>query len=375
MGHRRAGLGLALLLAAGVAVAATQGPPVYTYTGTAPSGSCTGTRVLIDAGGTGTYFCDGGTWALVSSGTGSGAPTTAQYWVAAADAGLSAEKDLSGFTGLVLNTAGTPSSKAANSCTNQFPRSDNASGVWTCATIGAADLPAASTTLGAVKHAANCAAGNHVNGIGAGGELSCSADSGGAPSFSGLTAGGVMYANSTTTIVSTGTGTSGRSTLISGGTGAPTWVQGVRGVTMTQDRTINATTAASTTDLTWAINANEGQTFTCALTSTSTATSKIRYAVAGPASMTYMNCRVILGTTSLTTLVANTIQGQWATTCTNCTNSVTASVLTTKITDTLECSVTNGANAGNITIYFADSTAGQVNTLHKGSGCLVTGGG
>jgi hypothetical protein len=196
-----------------------------------------------------------------------------------------------------------------------------------------------------------------------------------AGALSGLTAGGAMYATSTTAITSTGTGVSGRSTLTSGGTGAPTWVQGVRGVTMTQDRTISATTAASTTDLVWAINANEGQTFTCALTSTSTATSKIRYAVAGPASMTYMNCRVILGTTSLTTLVANMIQGQWATTCTNCTNSVTASVLTTKITDTLECSVTNGANAGNITIYFADSTAGQVNTLHKGSGCLVTGGG
>jgi hypothetical protein len=196
-----------------------------------------------------------------------------------------------------------------------------------------------------------------------------------AGALSGLTAGGAMYATSTTAITSTGTGTSGRSTLTSGGTGAPTWVQGTRGVTMTQDRTINATTAASTTDLTWPINASEGQVFRCALTSTSTATSKIRYAVAGPASMTYMNCRVILGTTSLTTLVANTIQGQWASTCTNCTNSVTASVLTTKITDVLECSVTNGANAGNITIYFADSTAGQVNTLHKGSGCLVSGGG
>jgi hypothetical protein len=259
--------------------------------------------------------------------------------------------------------------------------------------------------------------------------FTCNTITGGTPTFAGLTSGAVMYANSTTTITSqasagtagnvltsggagvspawvtlvpianggtnssatataggvgygtgtahayTGTGTSGRSTLTSGGTGAPTWVQGVRGVTMTQDRTINATTAASTTDLVWAINANEGQTFTCALTSTSTATSKIRYAVAGPAAMTYMNCRVILGTTSLTTLVANMLQAQWASTCTGCTNSVTASVLTTKITDTLECSVTNGANAGSITIYFADSTAGQVNTLHKGSGCLVTGGG
>jgi hypothetical protein len=73
---------------------------------------------------------------------GSGAPTTSQYWVGAADVALSNEKDLSGFTGLVLNTAGTPTSKATNTCTNQFPRSDTASGVWTCASIAATDLPA-----------------------------------------------------------------------------------------------------------------------------------------------------------------------------------------------------------------------------------------
>lgn len=73
-----------------------------------------------------------GAW---TTGACSGAPTSAQYWVGAADGTLSAEKDLSGFTGLVLNTAGTPTAKAANTCTAQFPRSDNASGVWTCATV------------------------------------------------------------------------------------------------------------------------------------------------------------------------------------------------------------------------------------------------
>ena len=68
-------------------------------------------------------------------GGGSFAPTDAQYWVGAADATLSAEKDLSGFTGLVLNTAGTPTSYGGASCTNQFPQSTNASGGWTCDSV------------------------------------------------------------------------------------------------------------------------------------------------------------------------------------------------------------------------------------------------
>lgn len=73
----------------------------------------------------------------------SAAPLTVPYWTAAADANLTAEKDLSALgTGLVVNTAGTPSIMGANTCTNQFARSDTASGVWTCATVGAADLNA-----------------------------------------------------------------------------------------------------------------------------------------------------------------------------------------------------------------------------------------
>ena len=71
---------------------------------------------------------------------GGGAPTDAQYWVGAANGTLSAEKDLSGFTGLVINTAGTPSAYVGTSCTNQFPRSLNASGVATCATVDDASV-------------------------------------------------------------------------------------------------------------------------------------------------------------------------------------------------------------------------------------------
>lgn len=134
MAHRRPGLVVALLLAAGVARAATQGPPVYTYTGTAPSGSCSGTRVLIDAGGTGTYYCNAGTWALITAG-GGGAPTTVPYWTGAADGTLSAEHNLGALgTGLVINTAGTPSIYAGGTCTApNFVRVISASGAVTCA--------------------------------------------------------------------------------------------------------------------------------------------------------------------------------------------------------------------------------------------------
>jgi hypothetical protein len=85
----------------------------------------------------------------------SGTPTIptdisgASYITRSSEASLSNETALSGLsTGLLLNTAGTLSAKAANTCTNQFPRSDNASGVWTCASIATADLPTVTVAKG-----------------------------------------------------------------------------------------------------------------------------------------------------------------------------------------------------------------------------------
>jgi hypothetical protein len=121
--------------------------PVYVYTGTAPSGACTGSRVWIDAGGTGSYYCNAGTWAAIASG-GGGAPTTAGYWTKTAEAVLSNEFAMGTLsTGLVINTTttGVPTIKAANTCTNQFPRSDTASGLWTCAGVAIADHTATGT--------------------------------------------------------------------------------------------------------------------------------------------------------------------------------------------------------------------------------------
>lgn len=73
-----------------------------------------------------------------------GAPTDAGYWVDQANATLTAERNLGALTtGLVLNTVtasvGVPSAYAGTSCTNQFPRSLNASGAATCATVALAD--------------------------------------------------------------------------------------------------------------------------------------------------------------------------------------------------------------------------------------------
>jgi hypothetical protein len=67
-----------------------------------------------------------------------GAPTTATYITETPDATLSAEFAMSALgTGLVKNTTttGVPSIYAGATCTNQFPRIQDASGVWTCQTV------------------------------------------------------------------------------------------------------------------------------------------------------------------------------------------------------------------------------------------------
>jgi hypothetical protein len=79
------------------------------------------------------------------------APVGAQYWTGAADSTLTAEKNLGALsTGLVLNTAGVPTAYAGTSCTNQFPRSVNASGAATCASVANADLVNTATTVNGV---------------------------------------------------------------------------------------------------------------------------------------------------------------------------------------------------------------------------------
>lgn len=79
---------------------------------------------------------DANGYLIVTNPTGFGSPLDAQYWVGAANASLTAEKNLGALaTALVINTAGVPSAYAGVTCTNQFLRILSAVGAGTCATV------------------------------------------------------------------------------------------------------------------------------------------------------------------------------------------------------------------------------------------------
>jgi formylmethanofuran dehydrogenase subunit D len=110
-------------------------------------------------GGSGiTITCPNNTGGATFTNTGGGsggAPIDAKYWVSTADAVLTQEVNLGALsTGLILGTVAagtsTPSTYAGTSCTNQFPRSLNASGQATCASVGNADLVNPATTVNGV---------------------------------------------------------------------------------------------------------------------------------------------------------------------------------------------------------------------------------
>ena len=95
----------------------------------------------LDCVGAGIACTVSGVIATITAGGGGGggAPTDATYWVGAANATLTNEINLGALgTGLVLNTAGTPSIYAGTSCTNQVLRLLDASGAGTCVTITSA---------------------------------------------------------------------------------------------------------------------------------------------------------------------------------------------------------------------------------------------
>lgn len=100
-----------------------------TYTG--PDGP---RRVLANSLGR----TDANGYLIVTNPTGIGAPTTAQYWLGAANATLSSAKNLGALsTGLVLNTSGVPSTYAGVTCSaGTAIQVLNASGAGTCASAG-----------------------------------------------------------------------------------------------------------------------------------------------------------------------------------------------------------------------------------------------
>lgn len=123
-------------------------------------------------GGIGAHI-NGEVWTIVNgspdwaAAPGGGASTGASYITKVAEAGLSNEFALGSLgTGILINTTttGVPTILSAQTCTNQFVRSYNASGTATCASVANADIAAATidltTKVTGVLPAANGGNGN-----------------------------------------------------------------------------------------------------------------------------------------------------------------------------------------------------------------------
>ena len=114
--------------------------PTFSLAGTINPGGGSGSGLPAPGSEGDCLLTSSGEWAAgACPGAGSGAPTDEQYWVGAASATLSAEKNLGALgTGLVINTAGVPSIYAGQTCTNQVVRILSAAGAATCSTITSA---------------------------------------------------------------------------------------------------------------------------------------------------------------------------------------------------------------------------------------------
>lgn len=127
--------------------ATTNGPNIRWGSGnpngvsTSPMGS-----LYLRTNGSGYLNTDGGTtWALIGSGGGVGdfssnTSTSVDSEVVIFSGTTGKLGKRASATGLAKLTAGVLSAYPGDSCTNQFPRSINASGIWTCAAVANADL-------------------------------------------------------------------------------------------------------------------------------------------------------------------------------------------------------------------------------------------
>jgi hypothetical protein len=98
-----------------------------------------------------------------------GAPTDATYWTGSSNGNLSAEINLGALgTGLVINTAGTPSIYAGQTCTNQVVRVLGASGAATCVTITSAYVDSSILTSGGALGTPSSGTATNLTGTAAG---------------------------------------------------------------------------------------------------------------------------------------------------------------------------------------------------------------
>lgn len=110
------------------------------------------TIYALDAAGTSNLYAkdDAGTVHDLFAAGAAGAPADAFYWTGQANATLTNEINLGALgTGLIINTAGTPSIYGGAVCINQFPRALSASGAPTCAAVADTDLASNYSGIGA----------------------------------------------------------------------------------------------------------------------------------------------------------------------------------------------------------------------------------
>lgn len=193
----------------------TSGPCLWLAGSVAPEGNVTAPACSIYTRTTGQIYVkasgSGATgWVELGAAGGGGAPTGASYLTQTADGTLSAEQAMGALgTGIVINTTttGVQSIYAGSSCTNQFPRSTNASGAFTCASVANADLAgsiAASKLIGTDIGTLGTVTTGTWQGT------AVAASFGGTGQAGGYTKGDLLVATGATTLVKLAVGTDGQ---------------------------------------------------------------------------------------------------------------------------------------------------------------------